>query len=226
MNFDLETIFGMLDGGLTPVELLGTVLGLLGPLLILASFAVKRMVPLRTLALLGNVVLLVYGLVVYGLIATQLPSLVLSCILIPLNAYRLWEIKKLSADIERATQDSPISLWLLPQMRRRSFKAGEVLFRKGDAADRIIYVAQGEVKMEEIGETLGAGVLIGEIGIFSPDRKRTQTIVCQTDGELYEMTDEMIIQLYYQNPKLGFYFMRLVVARLMKDVERATAGTR
>ncbi len=37
------------------------------------------------------------------------------------------------------------------------------------------------------------------------------------------MTDEMIFQLYYQNPKLGFYFMRLVTGRLLKDVQRATA---
>jgi hypothetical protein len=34
------------------------------------------------------------------------------------------------------------------------------------------------------------------------------------------MTGEMIFQLYYQNPRLGFYFMRLVVARLLKDVKR------
>ncbi|HKA43139.1 MAG TPA: hypothetical protein VKF40_14215, partial [Burkholderiales bacterium] len=46
-------------------------------------------------------------------------------------------------------------------------------------------------------------------------------VVCETDGELYEMTDEMIFQLYYQNPKLGFYFMRVVAARLLRDVQRS-----
>jgi hypothetical protein len=44
--------------------------------------------------------------------------------------------------------------------------------------------------------------------------------VCDTDGELYHMTDEMIFQLYYQNPKLGFYLMRLVTERLLNDVRR------
>jgi hypothetical protein len=34
------------------------------------------------------------------------------------------------------------------------------------------------------------------------------------------MTDEMMFQLYYQNPRLGFYFMRLVAARLLRDVQR------
>ena len=200
---------------------LGIVLGLLGVGLTLASFAVKSMVPLRTLSLAGNVCLLAYGLVVYGLVESQLPSIMLSGVLIPLNAIRLWEIKKLSRDMARATQESPFSQWLLPLMRRRPFKAGEVLFRKGDVADRIVYVARGETKLAEIGETIGSGQLLGEIGLFSPDKTRTQTIVCATDGELYEMTDEMIFQLYYQNPKLGFYFIRLVVERLLRDLHRA-----
>ena len=44
--------------------------------------------------------------------------------------------------------------------------------------------------------------------------------MCETDGELYHMTAEMIFRLYYQNPKLGFYLMRLVAGRLLRDVQR------
>jgi CRP/FNR family cyclic AMP-dependent transcriptional regulator len=194
---------------------LGTALGLLGVGFCLASFAVKRMVPLRTLAIVGNVCF-----VAYGLVESLLPSLALNLVLLPLNAARLWEIEKLSKEIARATQDSPVSQWLLPHMRHRSFKAGEVLFRRGEVADRLFYVASGDVRMAEIGQRVGPGELIGEIGLFSPERKRTQTIVCETDSELYDMTDEMIFQLYYQNPKLGFFLMRLVAERLLKDVHR------
>ena len=194
---------------------LGTALGLLGVGFCLASFAVKRMVPLRTLAIVGNVCF-----VAYGLVESLLPSLALNLVLLPLNAARLWEIEKLSKEIARATQDSPVSQWLLPHMRHRSFKAGEVLFRRGEAADRLFYVASGDVRMAEIGQRVGPGELIGEIGLFSPEKKRTQTIVCETDSELYDMTDEMIFQLYYQNPKLGFFLMRLVAERLLRDVHR------
>ena len=194
---------------------LGNALGLLGVGFCFASFAVKRMVPLRTLAIVGNVCF-----VAYGLVESLLPSLALNLVLLPLNAARLWEIEKLSKEIARATQDSPVSQWLLPHMRHRSFKAGEILFRRGEAADRLFYVASGDVRMAEIGQRVGPGELIGEIGLFSPERKRTQTIVCETDSELYDMTDEMIFQLYYQNPRLGFYLMRLVAGRLLKDVER------
>jgi len=194
---------------------LGTALGLLGVGFCFASFAVKRMVPLRTLSIVGNVCF-----VAYGFVESALPSLALNLVLLPLNVARLWEIEKLSKEIARATQDSPISQWLLPHMRHRSFKAGEVLFRRGEAADRLFYVASGDVRMAEIGQRIGPGELIGEIGLFSPEKKRTHTIVCETDSELYDMTDEMIFQLYYQNPRLGFYLMRLVAGRLLKDVER------
>ncbi|OGA54623.1 MAG: hypothetical protein A3F74_22200 [Betaproteobacteria bacterium RIFCSPLOWO2_12_FULL_62_58] len=194
---------------------LGNALGLLGVGFCFASFVMKRMVSLRVLALASNVCFIAYGLV-----ESLLPSIVLNTALLPVNARRLWEITKLSKEIARATQDSPVSQWLLPHMSRRSFKAGEVLFRKGEVADRLVYVASGELRMPETGGRIGPGELIGEIGLFSPDRTRTQTIVCETDGELYQMTDEMIFQLYYQHPKLGFYLMRLVAARLIADVRR------
>lgn len=195
----------------------GTALGLLAAALYFASYVVKSMLPLRAIALASNVFFIAYGYV-----HASLPELVLHSVLLPLNARRIWEIRKLTKEIERASSESPVSEWLLPHMTRRPFKAGEVLFRKGDVADEIIYIASGQVRLEGHDELLGAGNLIGEIGLFSPEKKRTQTIVCDTDGELYRMTDEMIYRLYYQNPKLGFYFIRLVVERLLRDVKRGT----
>jgi CRP-like cAMP-binding protein len=198
---------------------LGTVLGSLGVVFSLASFVMKSMPRLRAIALVSNVCFLAYGYV-----ETQFPSLVINAVLLPINALRLWEISKLTREIARATEESPISQWLLPHMQRRPFKAGEVLFRKGDLADQLIYVADGELRLVEIDQPVGRGELIGEIGLFSPDKKRTLTLACETDGELYSMTDEMIFQLYYQNPRLGFYFMRLVAGRLLREL-RASQRT-
>jgi hypothetical protein len=197
---------------------LGTALGLLGVALCFASFVMKNMVSLRVLALVSNVVF-----VAYGIIESQLPSIVLNAALFPVNARRLWEIRKLTRDIAQGQADSPVSQWLLPHMQRRTFKAGEVLFRKGDAADKLIYLAQGQLRLVESDRVLGAGELIGEIGVFSPEKARTQTVVCASDGELYEMTDEMIYRLYHQNPKLGFYLIRLLAAHLLNDI-KAQAG--
>ena len=194
---------------------LGETLGILGVLFCIASFAVKRMMPLRALAIAGNVCFIAYGLV-----ESLLPSLLLNGLLLPMNLFRLREIAKLSREITRTTHESPASEWLLPHMRPRPFKAGQVMFRKGDVANELIYIASGELRMPEIGARVGPGTLIGEIGLFSPDKKRTQSLVCETDGELYYMSEEMIFVLYYQNPRLGFALMRLVVQRLLGDLQR------
>ena len=198
---------------------LGTVLGVVAAALYLTSYSMKSMLPLRALAIASNVFFIAYGIV-----QSALPELVLHGVLLPLNARRMWEIQKLSREIARATQDSPVSQWLLPHMTRRTFKAGEVLYRKGDLADEVVYIASGQLRLQEHDQVLGPGELIGEIGLFSPDKRRTQSIICETDGELYRMTDEMIYRLYYQNPKLGFYFMRLIVERLLRDIRRGAVA--
>lgn len=194
---------------------LGTALGMVAAALYFTSYVMKSMLPLRALALASNIFF-----IAYGYFQSSLPELVLHSVLLPLNARRMWEIRKLTKEIAQATQDSPVSQWLLPHMTRRKFTAGEVLFRKGDIADEVVYIASGQLRLQEHDRVLGPGELIGEIGLFSPDKKRTQSIICETDGELYRMTDEMIYQLYYQNPKLGFYFIRLVIERLLRDVSR------
>jgi len=198
---------------------LGTALGLVAAALYFTSYVMKSMLPLRALALASNIVF-----IAYGYFQSSLPELVLHSVLLPLNARRMWEIRKLTKEIARATQDSPVSQWLLPHMTRRAFKAGEVLYRKGDLADEVVYIASGQLRLQEHDQVLGPGELIGEIGLFSPDKKRTQSIICETDGELYRMTDEMIYRLYYQNPRLGFYFMRLIVERLLRDIRRGAVA--
>lgn len=156
-----------------------------------------------------------------------MPEFLLNAILLPVNAKRLVEILRLTKQIEQATVESPISEWLLPHMYLSAHKAGEILFRKGDPAKEIIYVAQGQLTLPDIDHHIGPGELIGEIGLFSPEKVRTMTVMCETDCELYKMTDEMMHRLYYQNPKLGFFFMRLIVERLLRDVRRGaiTSGT-
>ncbi len=88
------------------------------------------------------------------------------------------------------------------------------------------YLHSGTVSLPEYGQTLGAGALIGEIGLFTEERVRTATVVCDTRCICYTMTDEAIHLLYFQNPKLGFFLVRLIVQRLLQDLQRRpfTAG--
>jgi hypothetical protein len=183
----------------------------------------KAMVPLRVLALASSALLLLFSVLHEHFEFTtiiMLPEFILNSILLPINAKRLVEILRLTKQIEQATVETPVTEWLLPHMHLHKHKAGEVLFRKGDVADKIVYVASGKLKLEGINQFIGPGELIGEIGLFSPEKVRTMTVRCETDCELYQMTDAQIYRLYYQNPKLGFFFMRLIVERLLRDVKR------
>jgi CRP/FNR family cyclic AMP-dependent transcriptional regulator len=181
----------------------------------LISFTRKSMRPLRAFAIFAN--LFFMG---YAAFDKVWPVLLLHACLLPLNTKHFLDIRKLTAEIKKATVISDVSSWLLPHMTRRLCKAGEVLFRQGDRADFMIYVAAGAVRMMGVDRTIGAGELIGEIGLFSAERKRTQTLVCDTDCVLYSMTDEKMYQLYYQHPSLGFFFMQLIVGRLQRDIAR------
>jgi CRP/FNR family cyclic AMP-dependent transcriptional regulator len=199
---------------------LGEVLFLIGAVLMLASYLMKSMLPLRMVALAGNVFFVAYGMLKGNPIA-----LTLYLLLLPINAKRAWDIRKLVRDIEAARGDTPVAEWLLPHMTRRLAKAGESLWKRGDVATEMLYVQSGTVRLVEYDETLGAGTLVGEIGLFSPDNRRTQGLECVTDCELYSLTAEGMYKLYYQNPKLGFHIMRLVVGRLIRDAAAARAAS-
>lgn len=199
-----------------------TFIGMLGGVFYLASHSMRRMVPLRVLALLSNVLFLIYA-VFYAHFNIEklvmLPEFLLNLVLLPMNARRLLEIRRLTRQIEHASVESPVSEWLLPHMHLHKYKAGHTLFHKGDLADGIYYIAHGKLRLEEIAGVVETGDLLGEIGLFSPDKKRALTVICETDCELYRMSDEEVYQLYYQNPRLGFYFMHLIVERLLQDTQ-------
>lgn len=195
---------------------IGVILGLIGAGLTLLSFLMKDMLRLRSIALISNVIFLAYGI-----LEAQLPSIILNCILIPLNAVRVLELRKILHVLETARRDSPLSVWLLPNMTRRRHKAGELLFSKGDLADEMLYVGDGEVRLVEIDKLLGPGNLIGEMGIFVPDSKRTLTIRCETDCELYSLNRSEVQRLSYSNPELAFYLAHLIIGRVIENKEAA-----
>jgi CRP-like cAMP-binding protein len=55
------------------------------------------------------------------------------------------------------------------------------------------------------------------MGIFAPDRKRTATAIAEEDTVVYGIEEDKIIQLYYQNPKLAFYLVKLITRRMIEN---------
>jgi CRP-like cAMP-binding protein len=105
-------------------------------------------------------------------------------------------------------------------MRRKRLKAGDVLFRKGDAADHLYFLVEGRIEFVEIGEGMEAGRLFGEIAFFAPDKRRTLTARCTTDCLVLRIDEATFQQLYFQNPAFGFQVVTLVAGRLMADRKR------
>ncbi len=196
-------------------DTLATVLGFIGAALMLASYLMKSMLPLRIAALTACCFL-----VAYGALKQALPTLLLYGALIPINVKKTLQIRKLVKAIENARADTPVSEWLLPHMHRRTVAAGTTLWRQGDAATEMLYLEAGTLRLAEYDELLQPGALVGEIGLFAPDNRRTLTLEATSDCVVYSLTAEEMALLYFQNPKLGFHVMRLIVARLMRDVQR------
>ena len=194
----------------------GYVLGFIGAALMVASYLMKSMLPLRLTALAACIFFFAYGWATWAL-----PSLVLYGLLIPINIKKALQVHHLIKSIEHAKADTPMAEWLLPHMHRRKAKAGTVLWHQGDRANEMLYVETGMIRLVEHGELMGPGTLVGEIGLLSPNNQRTLTVSCETDCTLHSLSAEGMAQLYYQNPKLGFHVVRLIVQRLTHDAEKA-----
>jgi CRP/FNR family cyclic AMP-dependent transcriptional regulator len=179
---------------------------------VLVTFCVNTMLPLRYLALGSNVLFSLYGLFDH-----LYPVLILHVLLFPINLARLIQIQHLIRDVRSASRSVISVEKLLPFMRRQRLRAGETLFRKGEIADRLYYIADGILDVSEIGVSCGKGDVVGEIGIFSPDHKRTATIVSRTDCEVYELSESKAKQVYFQDPSFGFAVLRLITTRLIRD---------
>ncbi|MDM4767752.1 cyclic nucleotide-binding domain-containing protein [Pelomonas sp. SE-A7] len=195
------------------------VFGFIGAALMVTSYLMKSMLPLRVVALVACLCL-----VFYGYLSAAIPTLILYAALIPINIKKTLQIQRLVRAIRNAKEDTPVSEWLLPHMSRRAAKAGTLLWSKGDQAEEMLYLESGSLRLLEIDELLEAGALVGEIGLFTVDHQRTLSLQCETDCVLYSLSADAMARLYYQNPKLGFHVMRLVVARLMRDVQRSRSG--
>ena len=178
--------------------------------------AMKTMIPLRVVSMICNSLFIIYGF--FGHIY---PTLALNCILLPLNGLRLFQMRKLIADVERAAASDQSSIdWLMPYMSGRTVKQGDIVFRKGEIADAMFYSVSGRYRLVESGIEIPLGQVFGELGLLSPGNLRTQSVECIENGQLLSASYQMVKELYFQNPEFGFYFLRLTSERLFQNIGR------
>ena len=204
---------GMESALSTPLGVLAVCSAALAAVLVIVSSFVKTMIPLRCLAVGGNL-----GFLVYGALHPSVVMMLLHGALLPVNIWRAAEMVRLTRRVRAAAEAGDLSgVWLKPYMRRKKLKAGEVLFRKGDAADHLYFLADGRIEFVEIGETMEPGALFGEIAFFAPDKRRTLTARCTVDSTVLRIDEATFKQLYFQNPAFGFQVVTLVAGRLIAD---------
>lgn len=200
----------------TPLDVFALCSALAAAALIVVSSFVKTMIPLRWLAVGGNI-----GFLVYGALHPAPVMVLLHGALLPINIYRALEMAWLTRRVSEATAQGDLSgVWLKPYMNSARFEAGQTVFRAGDKADFLYFLAEGRIEFVEIAEVMEPGRLFGEIAFFAPDKRRSMTARCVTACTVLHIDETTFKQLYYQNPAFGFEVVSLVAGRLMADVRR------
>ncbi|HEX7566789.1 MAG TPA: cyclic nucleotide-binding domain-containing protein, partial [Bradyrhizobium sp.] len=105
-------------------------------------------------------------------------------------------------------------------MTERKYRQGDILFKKDDTADEMFLTVTGNFLVSEIGVELTPGGLMGELGFLSPDNRRTATVECTKDGHVLTITYEKLLEIYFQNPQFGYYFLVLTSQRLLENISR------
>lgn len=198
--------------------------------LVFTSFFMKTIVPLRLVAISSNLAFMCYALLGLrsGTFGTVYPIFVLHACLLPVNVIRLVQIRRTTTAV-RSAGDGDLIAALLPFMRRETHPRGTVLFRRGDAAERLYLIGEGSVVLTDDQKRLEGGQVFGELGLFTADNTRAMTAVCADDCVLYSLGHEKALELYYQHPALGIFLLRLLagyVSELRTAADAGSAGAR
>jgi CRP-like cAMP-binding protein len=129
-------------------------------------------------------------------------------------------MRNLIRKADRARGSEIDMTWLRPFMSRRRIKNGEVLFRKGDVAEAMYLVDSGHFALSETGMDVPPGTVVGELGLLSPDGRRTQSLVCREAGDVQSLSYDRFEELYFQNPEFGLSFLKLTSRRLFQNIAR------
>jgi CRP/FNR family transcriptional regulator, cyclic AMP receptor protein len=103
----------------------------------------------------------------------------------------------------------------------RSYRAGEVIFKQGDAGNEMYIVADGQVNIFLPGEAsrrislkdLGRGEYFGELGLFD-DKPRSASALATTDAVLLGLTRPMLASYLEHRPQATMPMLRTMAERL------------
>jgi hypothetical protein len=197
---------------------LANMFALVGAIFFVATLLTQTMVPLRVANMIGCTFF-----VGFGALAGDVKTFLLYLLLLPINAFRLRQMLNLVKKARSATQGDTSMEWLKPFMTERKYRKGDIVCKKDDPADEMFLTVTGNFLVTEIGVELPPGRLMGELGFLSPNNRRTATVECTEDGHVLTITYEKLLEIYFQNPQFGYYFLVLTSQRLLENISRLEA---
>src|SRR5207248_2129139 len=102
-------------------------------------------------------------------------------------------------------------------------EAGEVLFANGDASTDMYVVLNGTLTIRNgpvVYEEVGAGGIVGEMGIVEAHRPRSAMVYATTRAELVAIDEPRFLSLVAANPAFALAVMRILSRRLRRMDER------
>ena len=217
-NISYDVVFNRLVDIVLANINFANMLALVGATLYVVTLMVRTIVPLRIIGIISMVFF-----IAYGALAGAVTTFLLYLLSLPINVIRLRQMLTLVKKARLSAQGDLSMDWLRPFMTPRKYKKGDVLFDKGDVAKEMFYTVSGNFLIKEIGIELPPGRILGELGFIDPNNKRTATVDSLENGEVLTITYDRLLELYFQNPEFGYYFLRLTTERLMQNIARLEA---
>ena len=213
-----QAIFDLIQDRAADNLTFANILACAGGLFLLASFLVRTIVLMRVLCIFSIVFFLCSAA-----LAHSIQTFLMYFMALPMNIVRLVQIRNIVKTARSAAQGTLSMDWLRPFMTPRSYKKGDLLFRKGDPGTEMLMTLTGKFLVTEIGIEIPAGRMLGELGFVSPENKRTQSVECIEDAEVLTITYDRLLEIYFENPEFGYFFLRLVSDRLLQNHARLEA---
>ena len=188
---------------------------LVGAAFYAATFLTPTMVRLRIFGIISAIFFMAYGLI--GAVTT---TFLMYLFLFFVNNLRLFQILKILKKARIAAEGDLSMDWLKPFMNQRNYRKGDIIFRKGRPANEMMLITTGKFLVTEIGIELLPGQLMGELGFLTKKNKRTHTVKCIEDGAVLTISYDRLLEIYFEYPDFGYYFLRLSSDRLLENNAR------
>jgi CRP-like cAMP-binding protein len=214
-NITYEALFNrLLEIGLANITI-ANLFAVVGAVFFVATLLMQTMVPLRVANMIGCAFF-----AMFGALTANVSTFLLYLLLLPINAFRLRQMLKLVKKARHAAQGDMSMEWLKPFMTERRYRCGDTLFKIHDQANEMFLTVTGKFLVKEINVEIPPGRLMGELGFLTPNNQRTGTVECVEDGQVLTITYERLLEIYFQDPQFGYYFLVLTSQRLLENNAR------